>query len=138
MLDGMRPGSVVVDLAVAQGGNCFGTVPGATVERKGVKLIGAEALPSSVANHASALYARNVAALIEHLLGEEGFRLDSADPILEGCLVTFEGVCRRCDVVYGAEQAIAVPGAPTSPAAEPALTGGVQPSNPSAPTPSLR
>ena len=138
MLDGMRPGSVVVDLAVAQGGNCFGTVPGATVERNGVKLIGAEALPSSVANHASALYARNVAALIEHLLGEEGFRLDPTDPILEGCLLTYEGVCRRRDVVYGAEQAIAAPGAPTSPAAEPALTGGVQPSNPSAPTPSLR
>ena len=138
MLDGMRPGSVVVDLAVAQGGNCFGTVPGATVERKGVKLIGAEALPSSVANHASALYARNVAALIEHLLGEEGIRLDPTDPILEGCLLTHEGVCRRRDVVYGAEQASAAPGAPTSPAAEPALTGGVQPSNPSAPTPSLR
>ena len=100
MLDGMRPGSVVVDLAVAQGGNCFGTVPGATVERNGVKLIGAEALPSSVANHASALYARNVAALIEHLLAEEGLRLDPEDPILAGCLLTHGGVCRREDVVY--------------------------------------
>ena len=68
MLDGMRPGAVVVDLAVAQGGNCFGTVAGTTVERRGVQLIGADALPSSVPNHASALYARNVAALVEHLL----------------------------------------------------------------------
>jgi NAD(P) transhydrogenase subunit alpha len=131
MLDGMRPGAVVVDLAVAQGGNCFGTVPGATVERKGVQLIGAEALPSSVPNHASALYARNVAALIEHLLGEEGFQLDPADPILEGCLLTHEGTCRRRDVVFA-------PDAPTPPAVEPALTGGAQSSNPSAPTPSLR
>ena len=137
MLDGMRPGAVVVDLAVAQGGNCFGTVPGATVERKGVKLIGAEALPSSVPNHASALYARNVAALIEHLLGDEGFRLDPSDPILEGCLLTHEGACRRRDVVYGAEQA-AAPDAPTPEAPEPALPEGGQPSNPSAPTPSLR
>jgi len=99
MLDGMRPGSVVVDLAVAQGGNCFGSVPGRTVERNGVLLIGADALPSSVPNHASALYARNVAALVEHLKGEEGWNLDPADPILEGCLLTHEGACRRLDVV---------------------------------------
>jgi NAD(P) transhydrogenase subunit alpha len=100
MLDGMRPGAVVVDLAVAQGGNCFGTVPGETVERRGVQLIGADALPSSVPNHASALYARNVAALIEHLLADEGLRLDPEDPILDGCLLTHGGVCRREDVVY--------------------------------------
>ena len=100
MLDGMRPGAVVVDLAVAQGGNCFGTVAGQTVERRGVQLIGADALPSSVPNHASALYARNVAALIEHLLADEGIRLDPEDPILDGCLLTHGGVCRREDVVY--------------------------------------
>jgi NAD(P) transhydrogenase subunit alpha len=102
MLDGMRPGSVVVDLAVAQGGNCFGTVPGQTVERRGVQLIGADALPSSVPNHASALYARNLAALIEHLQAEGeavGFRLDPEDPILDGCLLTLAGRCRRDDVV---------------------------------------
>ena len=100
MLDGMRPGAVVVDLAVAQGGNCFGTVAGQTVERRGVQLIGADALPSSVPNHASALYARNVAALIEHLLADEGLRLDPEEPILDGCLLTHGGVCRREDVVY--------------------------------------
>ena len=99
MLDRMRPGSVVVDLAVAQGGNCHGTLPGVTVERRGVQLIGADALPSSVPNHASALYARNIAALIEHILDSEGFRLDPEDPILEGCLLTHAGVCRRPDVV---------------------------------------
>ncbi|MEB3322405.1 MAG: NAD(P) transhydrogenase subunit alpha [Synechococcaceae cyanobacterium] len=103
MLDRMRPGSVVVDLAVAQGGNCHGTVPGVTVERRGVRLIGADALPSSVPNHASALYARNLAALLEHLLESEGFRLDPEDPILEGCLLTHEGSCRREDVVFGRE-----------------------------------
>ncbi len=99
MLDGMRPGSVVVDLAVSQGGNCFGTVPGETVERNGVLLIGADALPASVPNHASALYARNVAALVEHLKGEQGWTLDPADPILDGCLLTQDGACRRPDVV---------------------------------------
>jgi len=99
MLDGMRPGSVVVDLAVAQGGNCHGTVVGRTVERRGVQLIGADALPASVPNHASALFARNVAALVEHLRGEQGWSLDPADPILDGCLLTHEGVCRHPAIV---------------------------------------
>ncbi len=65
-----------------------------------MQLLGADALPSSVPNHASALYARNVAALIEHLLADEGLRLDPEDPILDGCLLTHGGVCRREDVVY--------------------------------------
>jgi len=138
MLDGMRPGAVVVDLAVAQGGNCFGTVPGTTVERKGVKLIGAEALPSSVPNHASALYARNVAALIEHLLGEEGFHLDPADPILDGCLLTHGGACRRRDVVFGPEDQGSPVGVPSATAETSALIGGNQATPVSASTPSLR
>ncbi len=93
MLQHMRPGSVVVDLAVAQGGNCEGSQPGTTVLRHGVQLIGADQLPCSVANHASALYARNVAALLEHLLAASGdepsaLQLDLEDPIVSGCLFT--------------------------------------------------
>ena len=100
MLDRLRPGSVVVDLAVAQGGNCAGTLPGEIVIRDGVRLIGADSLPSSVPNHASALYARNVAALIDHLFSKDGeLRLDLQDPIVEACLVTHAGECRRDDVV---------------------------------------
>ena len=90
MLAGMRPGAVVVDLAVAQGGNCEGSRPGETVERHGVQLIGADALPSSVPHHASALYARNLAALLEHLLSGTpaggALSLDLEDPIVSGCL----------------------------------------------------
>lgn len=93
MLQHMRAGSVVVDLAVAQGGNCEGSQPGATVVRHGVQLIGADALPCTVPNHASALYARNVAALLEHLLAASGseptaLSLDLEDPIVSGCLFT--------------------------------------------------
>ena len=92
MLAGMRPGAVVVDLAVAQGGNCEGSVAGETVLRHGVQLIGADALPSSVAHHASALYARNLAALLEHVLSSGAtadggpLKLDLEDPIVSGCL----------------------------------------------------
>jgi NAD(P) transhydrogenase subunit alpha len=90
MLSGMRPGAVVVDLAVAQGGNCEGSVAGETVLRHGVQLIGADALPSSVAHHSSALYARNLAALLEHLLSSSpaggALHLDLEDPIVSGCL----------------------------------------------------
>ncbi|MFO7628397.1 MAG: NAD(P) transhydrogenase subunit alpha [Prochlorococcaceae cyanobacterium] len=101
MLDGMRAGSVVVDLAVAQGGNCAGSVAGTTVERNGVLLIGADALPSSVPHHASALYARNLAALVEHLLSDDGLQLNPEDPILNDCLITHAGACRRIDLVSG-------------------------------------
>jgi NAD(P) transhydrogenase subunit alpha len=71
-----------------------------------VTLIGGDGLPSSVANHASALYARNLAALVEHVLGEGGFQLaqqlDQEDPIVAGCLLTHDGACRFPDLVSGA------------------------------------
>ncbi len=133
MLDGMRPGAVVVDLAVAQGGNCYGTEPGQTIARNGVQLIGASDLPASVPNHASALYARNLAALIEHLLsGEEPRRcaIDPRDPILEGCLFSHAGSCLRRDVLGDPvePQAAAAPSADSAPATdpEPALAGGAR------------
>ena len=98
MLQHMRPGSVVVDLAVAQGGNCEGSEPGTTVWRHGVQLIGADALPCTVANHASALYARNLSALLEHLITAPAepdtaavLRLDLEDPIVAGCLFSHHG-----------------------------------------------
>ena len=111
MLDHLRPGSVVVDLAVAQGGNCAGTLPGQTVERQGVILIGADALPCSVAQHASALYSRNLAALLEHLLDtpsatEEGIGLNQEDPIVQGCLFTHAGDCLRTDVLGEAAEKV--------------------------------
>ncbi|MBM5797084.1 MAG: Re/Si-specific NAD(P)(+) transhydrogenase subunit alpha [Cyanobacteria bacterium K_Offshore_0m_m2_072] len=101
MVAGMKAGSVVVDLAVAQGGNCEGSVAGQTVERHGVQLIGADALPSSLAQHASALYARNLMALLQHLQGGDQSQLaiDPEDPILAGCLITHAGRCLRPDLL---------------------------------------
>ena len=99
MLDRMRPGAVVVDLAVAQGGNCADTVPGQTVDRKGVKLIGGNDLPCSVPNHASALYARNLVALLEPTLKDGVLSLDPEDELIAGCLIAQDGSIRRGDVL---------------------------------------
>ncbi len=98
MLDRMRPGAVVVDLAVEQGGNCANTRPGETVDRNGVKLIGASDLPCSVPNHASALYSRNLVALLEPVLKDGQLTLNIEDELIAGCLISHNGVIRHDDV----------------------------------------
>ena len=99
MLDRMRPGSVVVDLAVAQGGNCADTIPSKTVDRNGVKLIGANDLPCTVPNHASAMYARNLLSLLQPTLKDGELILDSEDELIAGCLISQDGTIRRADVL---------------------------------------
>ncbi|WP_041391560.1 Re/Si-specific NAD(P)(+) transhydrogenase subunit alpha [Prochlorococcus marinus] len=98
MLDQMRPGSVVIDLAVSQGGNCFGTKPGETIVRKGVRLIGASDLPCSVPNHASVLYSRNLLSLISPLVKDGEFILDTNDEMIDGSLISENGVIRHENV----------------------------------------
>src|SRR5262249_28195207 len=75
----MRPGSVVVDLAAETGGNCELTQPGEVVSVHGVEIVGTLNLPSTMATHASQLYARNVAALLAHLAPEGELALDWDD-----------------------------------------------------------
>tara|TARA_B100001059_G_scaffold49163_1_gene42266 strand:- start:1099 stop:2226 length:1128 start_codon:yes stop_codon:yes gene_type:complete len=99
MLDRMRPGAVVVDLAVAQGGNCAETLPSQTVDRNGVKLIGANDLPCTVPNHASAMFARNLLALLQPTLKDGQLTLDSEDELIAGCLISQDGTIRRGDVL---------------------------------------
>jgi H+-translocating NAD(P) transhydrogenase subunit alpha len=84
----MRPGSVIVDLAAESGGNCELTVPGEVVERGGVSIVGTTNLPSQMAFHASQLYSRNVAALLQHLAPDGELSLDWADEITSGACVT--------------------------------------------------
>ncbi|HXG77430.1 MAG TPA: Re/Si-specific NAD(P)(+) transhydrogenase subunit alpha [Gaiellaceae bacterium] len=83
----MRPGSVIVDLAAETGGNCELTVPGEVVEHAGVTVIGTTNLPSLMAFHASQLYSRNVAALLQHLAPEGKLALDWEDEITAGACV---------------------------------------------------
>jgi NAD(P) transhydrogenase subunit alpha len=89
----MKPGSVLVDLAVEQGGNVEGTEPGRIALVNGVKIIGLANLPATVPTDASALYARNLynflGLMLDAKTGE--FKLDREDEIVAGTLVCLEG-----------------------------------------------
>jgi H+-translocating NAD(P) transhydrogenase subunit alpha len=100
MVRGMRSGSVIVDLAAEMGGNCELTSPGETVVREGVTIHGEVNLPSTVAFHASQLYARNVSALIGLLVKDGALAIDLEDEIIKGALITHQG-----EVVHAATKA---------------------------------
>jgi NAD(P) transhydrogenase subunit alpha len=91
MIEAMRPGSVVVDLASASGGNCEPTVAGETVDVDGVAVMGPVDLASSTAGDASEMYARNVAALIEYLVRDGQWLVDLEDEITGAACVTHGG-----------------------------------------------
>jgi NAD(P) transhydrogenase subunit alpha len=96
MVRAMKPGSVIVDLAAAQGGNCPLTEAGRTVVRHGVTLVGETNLPALVAADASALYARNVLDFLKLVLAKDGqLHVDLLDDIVAACLVTQNGEVRR-------------------------------------------
>ena len=84
----MRPGSVIVDLAAEAGGNCELTEPGEEVVREGVVIVGLTDLPSTMPAHASQLYSKNVAALLDHLIVDGELKLDFEDEITAGACVT--------------------------------------------------
>jgi proton-translocating NAD(P)+ transhydrogenase subunit alpha len=92
---GMRPGSVIVDLAAEQGGNTQGCEPGETVVRDGVTIMAPFNLPSTMPLHASQLYAKNVLALFEHLVPKGVLQLDFNDEITKGVTVTHDGEVRN-------------------------------------------
>lgn len=91
MVQDMRPGSVIVDLAAEQGGNCALTEPGGEVVKHGVTVIGLLNLPSRVAVHASQMYSRNMEKFLLHLAGDSRLKLDFQDEITRGCVITHGG-----------------------------------------------
>jgi NAD/NADP transhydrogenase alpha subunit len=96
MVRSMKPGSVIVDLAAPQGGNCPLTEPGRTVQKHGVTLVGETNLAALVAADASALYARNVLDFLKLILPQEGgLKIDLEDDIVAACLMTQGGELRR-------------------------------------------
>jgi NAD(P) transhydrogenase subunit alpha len=91
-VEGMKPGSVIVDLAGEAGGNCELTVPGETTVVHDVKIVSPLNLPSTMAEHSSQLFARNVLALLDLFIGEDGtLQLDFDDEIVSGACVVRDG-----------------------------------------------
>ncbi len=84
---GMRPGSVIIDIAAEQGGNCALTEPGKTVVKYGVRIQGPLNLPSTMAPQASQLYSRNVTTFLLALLKDGKVNVDSGDELIKGTLV---------------------------------------------------
>ncbi len=96
MVAGMRPGSVIIDMAAATGGNVEGSRPDEVVEIGGVAIHGPTSLAGTVAADASRMYARNLIALLERARGEDGgLAIDLDDEILDGCTVVHRGEVRH-------------------------------------------
>ena len=93
MVAGMRPGSVIVDMAVETGGNVEGSKLNEEVNVNGVRVVGLGNLPARVAYHASQMYSGNLYAMIDEFWDEEAkvFNLDLEDEIIQGCLITNAG-----------------------------------------------
>ena len=91
MVESMRPGSVIVDIAAEAGGNCELTKPGESIVVNGVTIIGAVNLPSTVPYHASQMLSRNVLTLLQHLIKDNTLTIDLSDEITQAMVVTHDG-----------------------------------------------
>jgi NAD(P) transhydrogenase subunit alpha len=106
MVKSMRSGSVVVDLAAEQQGNCELTKPGQTVVEHGVTLIGQTDMTSRMSAHASQMYSRNMEKLLIYLTKDGALKLDFKDEIVAGCVVTHGG-----SIVHPKVREVVEPGA---------------------------
>ncbi|MGL4377547.1 MAG: Re/Si-specific NAD(P)(+) transhydrogenase subunit alpha [Microcoleaceae cyanobacterium] len=95
MVAKMKPGSVIVDLAAEQGGNCECTEAGKDINRDGVTIIGPINLPSSVPLHASETYAKNIASLLQLMVKDKVLNLNFEDDIILGACVAHGGEIRN-------------------------------------------
>ena len=91
MVKSMKPGSVIVDMAVESGGNCSLSEFNTTVVKHGVTIIGQANLPSMVAVNASELYAVNISTLLLHLANKDSFKWEMEEDITKGSLITHQG-----------------------------------------------
>jgi H+-translocating NAD(P) transhydrogenase subunit alpha len=92
MVESMKPGSIIVDLAVERGGNCPLSKPDEIVEHKGVKIIGTVNLAGKLAGNASALFAKNIANFLDLIIQKDGtLKVDEADECISGTLIAKGG-----------------------------------------------
>ena len=122
MVKTMKPGSVIVDLAVEQGGNCPLSEPGKVVEKHGVKIVGHTNMPSRIAVDASALYAKNLLNFLTPLIDKDtkSLKIDTGDEIIKASMVSTDG-----KVVSEAVLKL-----PVEPAAAPAKAAQPKPAEP--------
>ncbi len=90
-VEAMKAGSVIIDMAAANGGNCVLTQPGETAVHQGVQIVGPLNLPATMPVHASQLYARTILAMVQEFTGEEGFSVNFEDEIFKGSCVAHGG-----------------------------------------------
>jgi H+-translocating NAD(P) transhydrogenase subunit alpha len=96
MVEGMRPGTVIVDLAAEGGGNCELTRPGETYELNGVTIAGPINLPSMAPLHASEMYARNLHNFLVLSLQKGGeYAINFEDDLVQGTVLTHDGVIKH-------------------------------------------
>ncbi len=91
MVERMRSGSIIVDLAADGGGNCELSRPGEIVVERGVKILAPLNVPSAMPTHASTLFSRNITAFLQAFTKDKAFQLDLADDIQQGALITHAG-----------------------------------------------
>lgn len=91
MVQSMKTGAVIVDMAVESGGNCALSEVHKTVVKNGVTIIGESNLPALLATNASDLYAKNISTLLLHLATRDGFKWEMEEEITKGCLITHQG-----------------------------------------------
>ncbi|MCW6035105.1 Re/Si-specific NAD(P)(+) transhydrogenase subunit alpha [Spirulina subsalsa FACHB-351] len=96
MVAAMKPGTVIVDMAAEQGGNCAVSEAGKNIQYQGVTVMGPVNLPSSMPVHASEMYSKNIATLLQYLIQEDGsLNLDFSDDIVDETCVTHGGELRN-------------------------------------------
>jgi NAD(P) transhydrogenase subunit alpha len=95
MVQSMKAGSVIVDLAAETGGNCELSKPGETIEAHDVTIIAPLNVPSTVAFHASQMFGRNILELLKHIVKDGALQLDAADEITGAMMMTHDGKVLR-------------------------------------------
>lgn len=101
----MKTGAVIVDIAAETGGNCELTQPGETVVHNGVSIVGPVNIPSSLATHASAMYARNLLNFLQPALKDGALSIDWEDEVFAGAALTHDGEIRHAPTAKAIEGA---------------------------------
>ena len=91
MVEGMRPGSIIMDLASENGGNCELTKKDEIIDHNGVTIDGTSNIPGSMPVHASELYAKNITAFLTYMIEDGELKLDLEDEIISGAMYTHHG-----------------------------------------------